>query len=192
MQRKIRTSILAAVVLALTIASPGMAFAKSNGEGPQAVSQTFFVAASSATPLNTGISLVTGASVSITATGISVWATGDGAGGCSAGSDPNGVGPSSTPDNSCGYVGPTTADGGFLAPGLTAFSLVGKADSGSFFQLGTGPTVVTGQSGTLSLAFNDNYYGDNSKGFTVTVTYTCYPGNGYGDTNHVHCGPPGQ
>ena len=27
---------------------------------------------------------------------------------------------------------------------------------------------------------------------TVTTTETCFPGNGNGDQNHVHCGPPGQ
>ncbi|MDE1762887.1 MAG: hypothetical protein KGH88_01400 [Thaumarchaeota archaeon] len=53
-------------------------------------------------------------------------------------------------------------------------------------------SAITGQSGDLKLAHNDDVYEDNSQGFTVTVSYTCYLGNGFGDTNHIHCGPPGH
>ena len=48
-------------------------------------------------------------------------------------------------------------------------------------------------------AVNDDLFGDNTgDGFMVTVSYkqsgvsrTCWPGWGWGDDNHVHCGPPG-
>ena len=44
---------------------------------------------------------------------------------------------------------------------------------------------------------NDDAYGDNTGHFEVAVSYTasgvtvtrtCWPGWGYGDTNHEHCG----
>jgi hypothetical protein len=55
--------------------------------------------------------------------------------------------------------------------------------------VGSGPTVLTG-TGVLVFAVNDDLLGDNS-GFTVTVSYSCWPGWGYRDANHDHCGPPG-
>jgi hypothetical protein len=65
-------------------------------------------------------------------------------------------------------------------------------------QVGTGPTTLSGK-GELVFAVNDDLFGDNSGGFLVTVSYkepgvtrTCWPGWGYGDDNHEHCGPPGQ
>ena len=201
MTNKIIAMTIIGAVLVLTIISPNMVFATSNtAHGPQTITQTFFVSAQSATLpsfggsglVNTGINLVPTGSYTVTVTGDAIWATGDGAGGCSAASDASGSGAGiGAPDNSCGYVGPSTAGSDSLAPGLTAFSLVGQAGSGTFFQLGTSSTI-TGQSGPLTLGFNDNFYGDNTKGFSVTVSYTCYPGNGFGDTNHIHCGPPGQ
>lgn len=201
MTNKIIAMTIIGIVLVLTVVSPNMVFATSGAaHGPHAVTQTFFVSAQSATLpsfggsglVNTGINLVPTGSYTVTVTGDGVWATGDGGGGCSAAADASGSGAGiSAPDNSCGYVGSGTAASDFLAPGLTAFSLIGQAGSGSFFQLGTSSTI-TGQSGPLMLGYNDNFYGDNSKGFSVTVSYTCYPGNGFGDTNHIHCGPPGQ
>lgn len=201
MTNKIVAMTIIGTVLVLAIVSPNMVFAKSDEtHGPQTVTQTFFVSASSATLpsfggsglVNTGINLVPTGSYTVITTGDAIWATGDGAGGCSAASDANGIGTGiGAPDNSCGYTGPGIAGSGKLAPSLTAFSLIGQAGSGSFFQLGTSSTI-TGQSGPLMLGFNDDFYGDNTKGYSVTVSYTCYPGNGFGDTNHVHCGPPGQ
>ena len=40
-------------------------------------------------------------------------------------------------------------------------------------------------------AVNDDLLVDNAGSFTVTVSYSCWPGWGYGDVNHDHCGPPG-
>lgn len=58
--------------------------------------------------------------------------------------------------------------------------------------VGAGPTELTG-SGEVYFAVNDNYFPDNyGTGYDVTISYVCYPGNGNGDANHYHCGPPGQ
>lgn len=85
---------------------------------------------------------------------------------------------------------PTPNGQDWASPGLKAYSLVGSIDGGTPFFIGSGPIVVTGQ-GELSLAYNDNIFTDNDGGFTVTVT-SCRPGNGNGDSNHCHYGPPGQ
>ena len=64
---------------------------------------------------------------------------------------------------------------------------------------GSGPTPLSGK-GELVFAVNDDVYGDNEGYFEVAVSYTttgvtvtrtCWPGWGYGDSNHEHCGPPG-
>lgn len=59
--------------------------------------------------------------------------------------------------------------------------------------VGTGPTTLFGK-GKLVFAVNDNNFRDNTGGFVVSVSYEelCWPGWGWGDDNHVHCGPPGQ
>ncbi len=77
------------------------------------------------------------------------------------------------------------------APGLSAYSLVGRIGDGQPFLIGTGPVTVTG-AGELYLAFNDGNYTDNHGSFTATLAFACQPGNGFGDENHYHCGPPGQ
>ena len=84
--------------------------------------------------------------------------------------------------------------------GLSAVSsgLVGRVGSGPWVRIGSGPKKLSG-SGELVLAVGDSYYPDNTGSFEVTVSYkesgvsrTCWPGWGWGDINHVHCGPPGQ
>lgn len=88
--------------------------------------------------------------------------------------------------------------GGFVLPGAPAYGLIGRVGSGQWVQVGDGPTTLSGK-GELVFAVNDDLFGDNSGGFLVTVSYkesgvtrTCWPGWGYGDDNHEHCGPPGQ
>ncbi len=90
-----------------------------------------------------------------------------------------------------------TGFGGFVLPGAPAFGLVGRVGSGPWVQVGSGPTTLSGK-GELVFAVNDDLFVDNTGGFMVTVTYkksgvsrTCWPGWGWGDDNHVHCGPPG-
>lgn len=76
--------------------------------------------------------------------------------------------------------------GGFLLPGAPAWGLVGRVGDGPWVQIGAAATTLSG-SGPLVFAANDDLYRDNTGTFTVTVAYTCYPGNGNGDKNHYHC-----
>lgn len=84
----------------------------------------------------------------------------------------------------------STASGGFVLPGAPAWGLVGRVGSGPWVHIGVGPTTLSG-SGALQFAVNDDLLADNTGGFTVTASYSCWPGWGYGDKNHTHCGPPG-
>jgi len=123
--------------------------------------------------IDTGIILEPGQTATITATGV-VDACG---GACPAG--PDGAAP---PFFGVGPVIP-------IAP---AGALVGEVGTAPWQVLGSGPTVVSG-SGDLLLGTQDGYdWSDNSGSFTVTITQPCTPGNGFGDTSHLHCGPPGQ
>src|SRR6185312_12038350 len=66
--------------------------------------------------------------------------------------------------------------GGFVAPGAPAWGLVARVGGGAWVQVGSGPTTL---SGTGELVF------------AVTDDRQCWPGRGWGDANHDHCGPPG-
>ena len=94
------------------------------------------------------------------------------------------------PDGATGVDTMSTAFGGFPLPGAPAWGLVGRVGSGPWVQIGHGPTTLSG-TGALAFAVNDDLLVDNAGSFTVTVSYTCWPGWGYGDKNHTHCGPPG-
>jgi hypothetical protein len=132
--------------------------------------------------VNTGLVLKKGHPVTVTATGTFCPGTGS----C--------FGPDGNP-----AVDTTQSDfGGFLLPGAPAYGLVGRVGTGPWVQVGSGPTTLSGE-GVLVFAVNDDLFGDNTGGFTATVSYKatrgtskdCYPGWGYGDANHEHCGPPG-
>lgn len=75
-------------------------------------------------------------------------------------------------DNGSGNFGPegngVTAGGGFCAPGQFQFSLVGRFPGGNV-QLGPQGTF-TSPGGNLTLAVNDDFYGDNSGSFEVDLT----------------------
>lgn len=62
------------------------------------------------------------------------------------------------------------APGGFLCPGLSAWSLVGKINGGSCIQLGSTGTFVAATSGTLTLYYNDDIFEDNSGSWNVCIT----------------------
>ncbi len=102
------------------------------------------------------------------------------------------------PDGYASFDTTQSAFGGFVLPGAPAWGLVGRVGSGPWVQVGDGPTTLSGK-GELVFAVNDDLFGDNTgDGFMVTVSYresgvsrTCWPGWGYGDENHEHCGPPG-
>ena len=141
--------------------------------GPQPTSQSYSVNSLTVPGVDTGFKVLANAPVTVTASGTvncGPWFC-------------MGVGP----DGSAG----NTTDSSFLVAGVPAWGLVARVGNGPWMQVGSGPTTVSG-SGDLQFAMNDNYYPDNSGSFNAVVSYTCFPGNGNGDTNHYHCGPPGQ
>ena len=168
--------------LALVVATIALVFAVSgNAAKPGTVSNVYTVGVQKVPGVDTGLLLKKGRSVTVTATG------------AACPHDPSVcVGPDGDPSVD------TPASGGWLLPGAPAWGLVGRVGDGPWVQVGSGPTTLSG-SGDLVFAMNDqlNAYGDNSGSFTVTVTTTskaartCWPGWGYGDVNHEHCGPPG-
>jgi hypothetical protein len=177
---KILKGFTLATAVALALAALGSA------AGPTTTSVVFVGPQTNEPGLNTGLVLKNG-SVTVTATGV-----------LCAHVDTLCVGPA-------GYAGDPPIDttqtsfGGFVLPGAPAFGLIGRVGSGPWMQVGGGPTTFSGQ-GELVFAVNDFHelFGDNTGGFTVTmshkrggVTRTCWPGWGWGDQNHEHCGPPG-
>lgn len=108
----------------------------------------------------TGVSARPGLPVSVSATGLANFGAGDGCPDSACGTNPDGVSPSG------GTFGLAGSD--FLGPGLPAFSLVGEVAGGSPFEVGSSD-VISGD-GPISLGYNDNYFGDNSGGYTVTLT----------------------
>lgn len=150
----------------LTLAAQGAA------SGSATISTVYTVAPASVPGVNTGLVLKKGLSVTVTATGVVCWYPG---GFCA---DPD------------GHAYDTT-NAGFLVSGAPLLQLVARVGNGPWVEVGSGPTKLSGK-GVLVFAVNDNYYPDNTGSFQVTVSYACWPGHGYGDVNHVHCGPPGQ
>ncbi len=127
--------------------------------------------------VDTGLVLRTGMSATVTATGAV----------CVSGSSmcpgPNG---DSAVDTT------STAYGGYPLPGAPAYGLIGRVGDGPWVQVGSGPATLSG-TGSVQFAVNDDYLPDNRGSFavTVTVSYACFPGWGYGDPKHPHAGPPG-
>jgi hypothetical protein len=166
--RSLKGATLVVAAVALVVAAQAAA------GGPTTVSSVYTVGSQGVPGVDTGLVLTGGMEVTVTATG-SVCPFGSGA--CNG---PGGV--SSWNTNQSSY-------GGFVLPGAPAWGLVGKVGDGPWVQVGSGSTL-TG-TGTLVFAVNDDLFGDNAGSFTVTVSYSCWPGWGYGDRNHTHCGPPG-
>jgi hypothetical protein len=98
----------------------------------------------------TGVVLAPGDSVSVTATGLASCA------GSICYFDPNGH---------------TDYSSSFLAPWARMWSLIGRVGSGPWQFVGVGPTLLTGV-GEVSFAFNDDFFGDNEGGWTVTVGFS--------------------
>jgi hypothetical protein len=154
-------------------------------QGAAAVSATtsvYTVGVLTVPGVNTGLVVKKGHPVTVTATGTFC---------------PN-TGYCVDPDGTAAVDTTLSSYGGFVLPGAPAYGLVGRVGTGPWVQVGTGPTKLSGK-GVLVFAVNDDLFPDNSGSFTVTVSYTgtgeesrdCYPGWGYGDANHEHCGPPG-
>jgi hypothetical protein len=175
-----RALALVGTTVALIAASQGTA-------ASSAQTSTDYVVGSLGVPgVDTGLVLTKGRRVTVTATGTVCQGTGY----CTT---PAGTSLVDTKDS------PYAA--GFVLPGAPAYGLVARIGTGSWMQVGTGPVRIRG-TGDLVFAFNDDWFPDNTGSFTVTVTYAhgaatqasepCTPGNGYGDSNHEHTGPPGQ
>jgi hypothetical protein len=169
---------LAVAVLLLVVASSATA------GGPTTTttttSTTYTVLGSSVPGASTGLVLTGATPVTVTATG-AVCPYGDSF--CPG------------PD---GYLGVDTTwspYSGFPLPGGPAWGLIARVGAGAWVQVGSGPTTISGD-GALEFAVNDDLLSDNAGSFTVTVSTTesstCWPGWGYGDKNHTHCGPPGR
>ena len=175
---KILKGFTVVTAVALALAALGSAAA------PVTTSDVFVGGQTNEPGLNTGLVLTNG-SVTVTATGVVC-------------AHLNTL--CSGPDGDASLVATQTSFGGLVLLGAPAIGLIGRVGSGPWMQVGSGPTTLSGQ-GELVFAVNDLHelFGDNTGGFTVTmsqkgggVTRTCWPGWGWGDENHEHCGPPGQ
>jgi hypothetical protein len=167
-----RLLLFAAVCVLTLVGGTGVAAQPAN-------SQSFYVDATVHGWQNTGIFLKKNHSVEITATGEACGQV-VGENDCLSPYGPDGNGstvPDIWPYNNAPWVG---------GP---AYALVGKVGDQPVF-IGAGPTMVSG-TGELRLAFNDDKVDDNAGGYHVTISM-CRPGNGHGDRNHCHSGPPGQ
>ena len=160
-----------AAVAAIALA----AAAQAGAGGPATGSVVFTVGGLTVPGVSTGLVLRQGQVVTVRATG----------GVCPVG-DSYCPGPGGNPAVDTTH----SSFGGFLLPGAPAWGLVGRVGAGPWVQVGSGPTALSG-TGALVFAVNDDLYVDNTGSFTVTVGWACWPGWGYGDKNHTHCGPPG-
>jgi hypothetical protein len=151
------------------------AAAQAGAGGPRTVSSTYTVGGLTVPGVITGLVLRPGQVVTVTATG-GVCPTGDAY--CPG------------PDGNAAVDSTSIAFGGFPLPEAPAWGLVGRVGDGPWVQVGGGPTTLSG-TGALVFAVNDDLLTDNTGSFTVSVSYACWPGWGYGDKNHTHCGPPG-
>ena len=165
-------TVMTAVVLAL---------ASQGGAAGGVTSSVYTVGALTVPGVKTGLVVKEGHPVTVTATGTVCYWPGPPAVIC--------VGPD-------GDAGVNTSNPGFVLPDATGIALIGRVGNGPWVEVGSG-TTLSGK-GKLVFAVNDIYFPDNTGSFEVTVSYekpgvtrTCWPGWGWGDDNHVHCGPPG-
>jgi len=159
-----------AFVVAAFVALVGAA---QSAAGPSTVTTGYTVGSLAVPGASTGL-VLNGDSVTVTATGTVCPGTGSCFG----------------PDGDASADTTQSGFGGFVAPGAPGWGLVGRVGSGPWVQVGSGPATLSG-TGELVFAVNDDLFSDNAGSFTVTVSYSCWPGWGYGDENHHHCGPPG-
>jgi hypothetical protein len=149
--------VAAAAVLAVGLGSPAQA---DTDDDAQPAGTTVEVPAGAETGVPTGITLASGDSVTITATGTAQTNPNHPT------TDPDGVWPSGGSASCIGI--PETC----LAQ-TTASALVGRVGNGDWTLVGSGPTTLTGV-GTVWLAYNDaiGFFGDNSGGYTAVLEVT--------------------
>jgi hypothetical protein len=177
--RTLKGLTLVGVVLVLALATQGTAARPTTGQNTTTTTTSYTVRSTTVPGADTGLVLQSGQSVTVTATGSVCYRVGTCLG----------------PDGNATANTTTSAYGSFLLPGGPGWGLVGRVGSGSWIQVGSGPTTLSG-TGDLVFAVNDDLYRDNTGSFLVTVTLSysdgaCYPGQGNGDANHDHTGPPG-
>jgi hypothetical protein len=112
----------------------------------------------------TGVQVNVGDCIKITASGLICVST------CppSPQPDPTGCCPEFPDPCSCTGV----AGGGYLVPGVTRYSLVGKIGAGAPFYIGVDLEMVSVDAGELFLAVNDDFYPDNDGHFDAWITST--------------------
>lgn len=113
---------------------------------------------------DTGVRMRTGASVTITATGLIHF-----------GSGPiSRLSPAGIPwGRTCSALAEQVSHGrGWPAPGLSCWSLIGRIGSGKPFEVGTRRTLRAAQDGELFLGVNDNYLADNSGTWSAAIALT--------------------
>ena len=146
---------------------PAVTSVAPTARGVAAATTTVTVNADNPSFTDTGVALTLNESFSITATGKAKWTH------TSPSTGPNGSRVSqSNGTNTCGYdqYHPYEVTS-FLAPGLNCWSLVGRiGTTGVIFPVGASLTMPAPYSGELYLAFNDDYYPNNSGDFVATIT----------------------
>ena len=147
--------------------------AAQSAAGPSTVTSVYTVGSLGVPGASTGL-VLDGESVTVTAAGTVCPGTGSCFG----------------PDGDASADTTQSGFGGFVAPGAPAWGLVARVGGGAWVQVGSGPTTLSG-TGELVFAVNDDLFWDNAGSFAVTVDRQCWPGWGWGDANHDHCGPPG-
>ena len=107
---------------------------------------------------DTGIDVINNSSLSLSVTGRIRIAGSD------QGKDPNGDGACiATADNQNG-------DTPWLVLGQLCWSVIGRIDTGTPFEVGYGTTMTITTGGHLYLGVNDTVYGDNSGAFSATIS----------------------
>jgi hypothetical protein len=146
---------------------PVAAYVVETAGGAAAATTTVTINANNPSFTDTGIDLTLNESFSITATGSAEWTH------TSPSTGPSGYRFSqSNGTRTCGYdqYHPYEVPS-FLAPGLNCWSLVGRiGTTGVIFPVGTSLKMPAPYSGELYLAFNDDYYPNNSGDFVATIT----------------------
>jgi hypothetical protein len=146
--------------------SPVVSSVAETVRGAAAATTTVTVNADDPSFIDSGIALTLKEPFSITATGKAKWTL------TSRSTGPNGYRFSqSNGVHTCGYdqYHPYKVPS-FLAPGLNCWSLVGRiGTTGVIFFVGTSLKMRAPYSGELYLAFNDDYYPNNSGDFVATI-----------------------
>jgi hypothetical protein len=153
--------------LVITGLPVGSSVAETSRGAAAAATTTVTVDADDPSFTDTGVALTLKEPFSITATGTAKWTL------TSRSTGPNGYRFSQFNGvHTCGYdqYHPYEVPS-FLAPGLNCWSLVGRiGTAGVIFFVGTSLKMRAPYSGELYLAFNDDYYPNNSGDFVATIT----------------------